>query len=459
VGSWGVPRSIGVRYLLRLPTLSFLLWCLCGQAVHGRQEIEGTTRRNQTDGLTMMGQRRLQDRPAEEIEEATLYGNTEPLGYFYAEVAIGSPPQRFHLVVDTRSSLTTVPCADCTRCGSHTNVFFDPAASSSYSDGCSAVPGCGLVGTHSSCAAGDHCTYSITRRDGSAIAGELARDNVGMVWANLFGVPLTHTTVLSTFGCQSSETGQLHAQLADGVLGLGLSEHSSHLTVVDSYVAQHGLRDTLTFCLSQAGGTMAFGADPPAVHTGYFSTPLTPNGKYYSVQIREMSLGATPLGIAQSSYSTGGGVIFDARAPVNYWPREVYQRLSEVFLAETAGMGIGDPVQSRGADCWPVERAPDGIASFPTITIRFAGAAAQQLQAVHYMFEHNLAWYASDADPIDPQEPATHYCNGNFDHSSSRVVLGSLFMRHLRITFERVRCLPHDLSSDLATVFLRCRLS
>ena len=188
---------------------------------------------------------------------------------------------------------------------------------------------------------------------------------------------------------------------------------------------------------------MAFGADPPAVHTGYFSTPLTPNGKYYSVQIREMSLGSTPLDVAQSSYSTGGGVIFDTRAPVNYWPREIYQRLSEVFAAETAGMRLGVPVQSRGADCWPVERAPGGIASFPTMTIRFAGAVAQQLHAVHYMFEHNLAWYASDADPQEP-EPATHYCNGNFDHSSSRVVLGSLFMRHLRITFERVSCLPHS---------------
>ena len=54
------------------------------------------------------------------------------------------------------------------------------------------------------------------------------------------------------------------------------------------------------------------------------------------------------------------------------------------------------------------------------------------------MFEHNLAWY-SDPD-ADPQQPATHYCNGNFDHGSSGVVLGSLFMRHLRITFEVCVC-------------------
>ena len=170
----------------------------------------------------------------------------------------------------------------------------------------------------------------------------------------------------------------------------------------------------------------------------YFSTPLIAHARYYSVQIRDVSLGNTPVGLPESVYSTGTGVIFDAKTPVNYWPRQVYQRLSAIFEAETArsGMILGNAMRWEGADCWPVERAPGGIASFPTITIRFAGSAAQQLHAVHYMFEHNIGWY--DDPEADPQQPATHYCNGNFDHGSSGVVLGSLFMRHLRITFERV---------------------
>ena len=146
--------------MLLLPSLSFLLWGLCGPAVHGRQGIEATTRRNQTAGAMTKGQRKLQARPAEEIEEATLYGNTEPLGYFYAEVAVGTPAQFFHLVVDTRSSLTTVPCAGCTRCGSHTNAFFDSGQSTSYRGGCAVVPGCGSPGTHSSCADADRPVHT-----------------------------------------------------------------------------------------------------------------------------------------------------------------------------------------------------------------------------------------------------------------------------------------------------------
>ena len=236
--------------------------------LHRRRALREGPRRNQNHTASArLPQRKLQARPSEEIEEGTLRGNTEPLGYFYAEVAIGTPSQRFTLMVDTRSSLTTVPCAGCTRCGSHTNAFFEPAESSTYIHGCTDVPGCGAEGTHSLCT-GRQCAYSVTHQDGSSIRGELARDEIGLVYANLFGTPLTRFKVLSTFGCQSSETGQLHAQAADGVLGLGLSEHSDHLTVVDSYVAQHGLRDTLTFCFSRTGGTMAFGADPPAVHRG-----------------------------------------------------------------------------------------------------------------------------------------------------------------------------------------------
>ena len=242
--------------------------------LHRRRGPREEPRRNLTVA-TRLPLRKLQARPSEEVEEATLRGNTEPLGYFYAEVAIGTPSQRFTLMVDTRSSLTTVPCAGCTHCGAHTNAFFDPAESSTYMHGCADVPGCGAEGTHSLCT-GRQCAYSVTHEDGSSIRGELARDEIGLVYANLFGIPLTRFKVLSTFGCQSSETGQLHAQVADGVLGLGLSEHSDHLTVVDSYVAQHGLRDTLTFCFSRTGGTMAFGADPPTVHRGCYSSQYAP---------------------------------------------------------------------------------------------------------------------------------------------------------------------------------------
>jgi hypothetical protein len=40
-------------------------------------------------------------------------------GYFYAQLAIGSPPRRFTAIIDTGSTITFVPCARCQQCGTH----------------------------------------------------------------------------------------------------------------------------------------------------------------------------------------------------------------------------------------------------------------------------------------------------------------------------------------------------
>ena len=42
-----------------------------------------------------------------------LSGDILSHGYFSAEVTVGTPPQRFSLIVDTGSSITAVPCAEC----------------------------------------------------------------------------------------------------------------------------------------------------------------------------------------------------------------------------------------------------------------------------------------------------------------------------------------------------------
>lgn len=58
-------------------------------------------------------------------------------GYFYASLRLGSPPQRFGLIVDTGSTITYVPCHDCQHCGpNHYNTPYNPR---------SVVPNLGLT--------------------------------------------------------------------------------------------------------------------------------------------------------------------------------------------------------------------------------------------------------------------------------------------------------------------------
>lgn len=45
--------------------------------------------------------------------------------YYTTRLWIGTPPQRFALIVDTGSTVTYVPCSTCQHCGKHQVVFPD----------------------------------------------------------------------------------------------------------------------------------------------------------------------------------------------------------------------------------------------------------------------------------------------------------------------------------------------
>ena len=90
--------------------------------------------------------RRRARRRASSVPGWQMEGNMHTLGYFSATVCVGSPPLKFDLIVDTGSSLTALPCADCTQCGDHrhgsvSRARFDEASSSTAEAiGCSRPP-------------------------------------------------------------------------------------------------------------------------------------------------------------------------------------------------------------------------------------------------------------------------------------------------------------------------------
>jgi hypothetical protein len=345
------------------------------------------------------------------VMEGALGGNTMPLGYYYARVHVGTPGQVFTVIVDTGSSLMAIPCQGCSRCGKHMNPYFQQSKSSTYIDGCSNIPNC-----HS--CSGAHCTYRTHFVEGSSIGGNVAMDQVS---ALIEGKTEPQFSAKGVFGCQMSETGLFKAQLADGIMGLG---YGSYPTMFDSLVAEHKVRNTLSFCIHRQGGYIQFGADPPT-DPKTISTPLHPHSKYYVLKIKDMKVGATGLGLSQSVYNMGHGAIIDSGTSLSYYPRQAYQRMRQVFSQETRSMNLGRGERIDGADCWRVERAPGGLSSFPTYSIEFEGTGLQEFHPVHYMFNH-------------PQvKNPTHYCYGILDNGMAGLVLGSLFQRHFFMQIDR----------------------
>ena len=139
-------------------------------------------------------------------------------GYYDAVLEVGTPPQRFTLVLDTGSSTTYVACSTCRRCGNHTSAPFDFAASATASKLPCSAPYCTARFACAGAAPGV-CSYAETYKEGSSSEGFLFRDTVRLPGS---GAPALEAVV----GCAEYESGMIYGQRADGLLGLGNSKRS-----------------------------------------------------------------------------------------------------------------------------------------------------------------------------------------------------------------------------------------
>eukprot|EP01022_Parablepharisma_sp_SALTPOND_P022033 TRINITY_DN4418_c0_g1_i1.p5 TRINITY_DN4418_c0_g1~~TRINITY_DN4418_c0_g1_i1.p5 ORF type:complete len:136 (-),score=6.56 TRINITY_DN4418_c0_g1_i1:1198-1605(-) len=68
-------------------------------------------------------------------ETYPLYGNVTTLRYYFAEIYVGSPPQKQSMLIDTGSSLVALPCEEYCKgnCGKqHRDPFFNPEVSRTF---------------------------------------------------------------------------------------------------------------------------------------------------------------------------------------------------------------------------------------------------------------------------------------------------------------------------------------
>jgi hypothetical protein len=219
-----------------------------------------------------------------------MQGDLIALGYFYAELKVGTPPQTFSLIVDTGSSVTAIPCTGCRDCGPHTNPRFNPESSLTFRQ----AP-CGGSLYCTSCVRGV-CGYRVSYQEGSSYSGFLARDVIRL------GVSGACVAVESfPFGCSTAETGLFTSQQADGIMGLGTSRRhadQSNPTVLEALVEQRLVEDVFSLCIGALRGTLTFGmpqlgaADgtPASVPASLFWTGVV-ESTYYGVEVTAIMLG------------------------------------------------------------------------------------------------------------------------------------------------------------------------
>jgi len=253
-----------------------------------------------------------------------LQGNLHTLGYFSAYICAGTPQSKFDLIVDTGSSLTAMPCKDCSHCGSHRhssyqNARFDTTHSSSYQQVSCHSPPRGM-GTCRSCDK-DQCGYSVSYTEGSTIRGRIVSD---YVW---FASAATGTAkaVRCTFGCQTYESGLFNSQVADGITGISQGQ-SYGPTLFDWMRTGTSSPDVFSMCLSETVGAMVLGGNVPASLAA--STQWIPysGGGSYTVDLVDIRIKGSSLGVDRSRYRS---TIVDSGTTFMYLPPDAYRKVRD----------------------------------------------------------------------------------------------------------------------------------
>ena len=229
------------------------------------------------------------------IHTVKLHGNVR-LEYFYANLYVGSPPQRQSVIVDIGSSLTAFPCNTCPygHCGNHENPRFKLYESSTVAPvGCFTkfmnyyCSRCNYPGVAPNQPKHRHCQFEARYSENlqECLYGHEYIDVATLGDKDDNDDPKAPKTaknhtedgsddekvekskrmfkpVKLQFGCTENEPGQFKTQKANGIMGLYHESNTWRFkpNIVDALAAAKEIKsDTFSLCHGEEGGFFSLG--------------------------------------------------------------------------------------------------------------------------------------------------------------------------------------------------------
>ncbi|KAK6258604.1 hypothetical protein SCA6_013078, partial [Theobroma cacao] len=350
-----------------------------------------------------------------------LYDDLLLNGYYTTRLWIGTPPQRFALIVDTGSTVTYVPCATCEQCGRHQDPKFQPDLSSTYQPvKCNLDCSCDTDRVQ--------CTYERQYAEMSSSSGVLGEDIIS------FGNQSELVPQRAVFGCENEETGDLYSQHADGIMGLGRGD----LSVVDQLVEKGVISDSFSLCyggMDIGGGAMVLGgiSSPPDMVFSY-SDPerryvffRDGNSPYYNIDLKAIHVAGKQLPLNPNVFDVKYGTVLDSGTTYAYLPEAAFAAFKNAIIKELTSLK-----QIRGPDPNYNDICFSGASSdvselskiFPTVEMVFDNQQKLLLAPENYLFRHSKV--------------RGGYCLGIFPNEKDpTTLLGGIIVRNTLVTYDR----------------------
>ncbi|XP_021755186.1 aspartic proteinase nepenthesin-1-like [Chenopodium quinoa] len=356
--------------------------------------------------------RNLQSKRVPPNAHMNLFDDLLSNGYYTTRLYIGTPPQEFALIVDTGSTVTYVPCSNCDHCGHHQDPKFQPDHSNTYHP-LKCNPDCTCDAENVLCA------YERRYAEMSSSSGVLGEDIVS------FGNQSELKPQRAVFGCETSETGDLYSQHADGIMGLGRGE----LSIVDQLVDKGVISDSFSLCyggMGIGGGAMILGSiSPPSDMVFSHSDP--DRSPYYNIELKELHVAGKKLPIDPKVFDGKHGTVLDSGTTYAYLPEKAFLAFIHALTNELHGLKqIRGPDPNYNDVCFSGAGSESSELSkvFPTVDMVFENGQKYSMSPENYLFKHSKVRGA--------------YCLGVFQNGKDpTTLLGGIIVRNTLVTYDR----------------------
>ncbi|KAL3694627.1 hypothetical protein R1sor_008278 [Riccia sorocarpa] len=304
-------------------------------------------------------------------------------GNYLMQISLGTPPQKFSMILDTRSDLVWVQCRPCTTCSTSIQSIFDPSLSSTFSNvscddrRCSSVPNTGC--------ASETCSYQNKNDDNQLVAeGKLFEDTLSVLAAGVTNLKVDQFG----FGCSEQNIG-LQALQVDGIAGMGRGPVSLISQVGDVYGA------SFSYCLTRSvpNNGMFNRVGPSKLTLGDDAVPSKADQKakkiqwapilkneynpsFYLLNLQGIAVNGKKIKVPSPGFKVEkggkGGTILDFGVKNSKLSQPIYDSLIQALEPLIEYKKVSE-VFTRFKECYAVP-GPDEP-KLPTITLHFQGAS------------------------------------------------------------------------------------